>query len=207
METTKIPKENGIFGLYLIARIAIFNGTITRAKMISFFSKRTIYLTVIALFLVLLPLTAFCQSQSRSHTVTVIVDPVSVIAVAPVAVNLDIPGGATAVVIAGQDEMRVTDQNSILRWGTNEDEGKVTISTSLTPQTFRLQVAVSNIQANPTGAGSIVTQFDVTDIDHDLITNIAKSSGHCNILYTGIALASAGIGTDSHTLTLTMVAQ
>jgi len=207
METTKIPIENGIFGLYLIARNAIFSTTITRAKMISFLKKRTIYSTAITLFITFLLLSTLCRAQSRNHIVTVIVDPVSVIAVAPVAVNLNIPDGPTAVVIAGQDEMRVTDQSSVLRWGTNEDQGKVTISTNPASRLFRLQVVVNNIVANPGTAGQVVAQFDITDTDHDLITNVARSSGHCSLLFTGIALASAGIGNDSHTLTLTMVAQ
>jgi hypothetical protein len=41
----------------------------------------------------------------------------------------------------------------------------------------------------------------------DLILNIGRSQGSCTLRYTVTALASKGIGTDSHTITFTVTTQ
>jgi len=198
MERTKIPRENGIFGLYLITRNAIFNGTIMRAKMISFFSKRTVYSIAIALFLILLPQSLFCQSASRSHTVTVIVNPITVMQLSTGTVNLNITG---ADAIAGQDEMSVTDQSTTIYWGTNCLAQKITIETNLDPQQFKvMSLAVSQTGGTPVEA-------EISTTPKDFLRDIERSSGNTRVRYTGIALASQGIGTDSHLITFTITTQ
>jgi len=197
MERTKIPRENGIFGLYLITRIAIFDGKVLREKMKSFFSKMVIYPIAIAIFLLLSTQAAFCQ-VSRSHTVTVIVNPVTVMQLSTGTVNLNITG---ADAIAGQDEMSVTDQSTTIYWGTNCLAQKITIETNLDPQQFKvMSLAVSQTGGTPVEA-------EISTTPKDFLRDIERSSGNTRVRYTGIALASQGIGTDSHLITFTITTQ
>jgi hypothetical protein len=195
MEPTIIPRENGIFGLYLIMRNGIFTGVKMRSRMTSHFSKQTFISLTIALFLIMLPKIAFGQ-QSRSHTVTVIVNPITVMQLSNGTITLNITG---ANAIAGQDQMSVIDQSSTLLWGTNSSSRKITIRTNLTPQKYSvLAYAVS-----PT-AGSAGIEAPLSTTANNFITGIGRSSGSAGIRYTGIALASQGIGSDSHTITFTI---
>jgi len=180
-----------------------------KTRMTSLFYKSKISFIAITLFLILLPRISFGQTYgTASHNVTVIVNAITVISVTPTTVpTLTIPGGATAVVTAGVDQMTVTDNTTVLKWGTNQTLRKITIYTSLASPLYTLQVLATNIVATPGTAGLAAGQFTISTLAQDLITNLAQSSGHCTLVYTGVALASKGIGTDSHTLTLTITAQ
>jgi hypothetical protein len=192
--------DNGKYRLYLIVRIAIFNGITMRTKMISLFYKRTVLSVVFMVLLILSPRFALGQ-VSRSHTITVIVNPVTVMQISVGTINLDISG---ANAIAGQDEMSsLPDETSTLRWGTNSSLRKITIRTNLTPQQF----SVKALAINSTVVGTVASQVTISTTDQNFLLNIARSSGSANIQYIGIALASQGIGTDSHLITLTIVAQ
>lgn len=163
----------------------------------SLFYKQSVFSIVITCSLILLPDIAFCQT-SGSHSITVIVQPVTVMQINVGTINLNI---SDANAIAGEDQMSVTDQSSTLLWGTNSNAQKITIRTSLTPQKF----AVKALAVNPTiGSASEVT---ISTIDQELLRDIGRSTGSASIRYTGIALASQGTGTDSHLITLTIVAQ
>lgn len=151
-----------------------------------------------SLFLMLaaLPETSTAQYGTGNHTVTVIVSPITIIQVSTGAVNLNITG---AEAIAGQDQMSVSDQTTLVQWGTNSSLQKITAQTSLaTPLSSLNMIALS-----PT-AGMAASEFQVTTIASDLILNIGQSSGNATLRYTAIALASSGTGTDSHSITLTI---
>lgn len=173
-----------------------------KTKMIFVFSRHIYF--YIRLALVFLFLSQFVFSQTtRSHVVTVNVVKVVCVSVTPATINtLNIPGGATAVVTAGVDQMTVTDQTTLLKWGTNVSLTKISMSSSLNPQQYILQALVIS---PPIGTANNVT---VSNIDQDLWTSIGPSSGSVNVRYTGIVLASQGIGTgsDVHPITFTISA-
>ncbi len=201
MKPTKNQIEIGKYMLYLITRITIFNRIVMRTRMISRFCKRTISSIVITLFLILLPRITFSATTAQ-HTVTVIVNAITIIQISVGTINLNIPGGVTAVVVAGQDQMTVTDNTSKLLWGTNSSPRKITIITNLVTQKFTLQA----LAMSPT-VGTAASAATLSTTASDFITNIARSSGSATVQYTGIALASKGTGTDSHTITFTITTQ
>jgi len=171
-----------------------------KTKATSVFYKNIYFIVIIAISIAFLPQFAF--GQTANHTVTVIVNPVTVINISVGTINLDIPSGATAVVVAGQDQMTVTDQTSTLLWGTNSSLQKITINTSLAVQKFTVQA----IALSPT-VGTAAPAVTLSTTALDFITNIGRSSGSASVQYTGIALASQGIGLDSHVITFTITVQ
>jgi hypothetical protein len=166
--------------------------------MILHFDKRTILSIAITLFLILFPRITFSQTTAQ-HTVTVIVNSITVMQVTVGTVNLNITG---ANAIAGQDQMSVTDQTSTLLWGTNSSTRKITIRTNLSPQKF----SVKALAVNPT-VGTAAPEVTLSTTDNNFITGVGRSSGSSSIRYTGIALASQGTGTDSHIITFTTTSE
>ncbi len=159
-----------------------------------------VFCPVLAFLFGILPANARSQTYgTANHTVTVSVQPITVIQITGGIVNLTVTGSSA---IAGQDQMIVTDQSSTLIWGTNSSLRKVTVNTNLSPQIFTLEV----VAVNPT-VGTATPTITVTTTPNDFLLNIGRSKGTCGILYTGIALASQGTGTDAHTITFTILAQ
>ena len=167
--------------------------------MTSITHRKIFLLTVLASFIILLPGQSFCQVYTSSHVVTVVVQPVTVIQVNVGSINLNITG---ANAIAGQDEMTVIDQSSILLWGTNSSMQKITIKTDIATPIFVTKV----VALNP-GVGTAAPEVTLSTIAQDFVLNIGRSSGSSILQYTGIALASQGTGTDSHIITFTVQAQ
>jgi hypothetical protein len=130
---------------------------------------------------------------------TVTVQAITVLQVSAGIVNLSISGSNA---IAGQDQMMVTDQSSSLLWGTNSSLRKITVKTNLAAPKFTLKV----VSVNPT-VGRATAEATLSTTATDFLINIGRSSGSGALLYTGIALASQGTGTDSHTITFTVQAQ
>lgn len=133
------------------------------------------------------------------HVVTVAVQPFSILQVNLGTINLNITGDN---VIAGEDQMTVVDQSTTLFWGTNSGLQKITINTNNSAQLFVLKA----VALNPT-TGLADSEVPLSNTDQALISNIGRSAGSATIQYTGIALASQGIGTDSHLITFTIQAQ
>jgi len=147
----------------------------------------------------LVPGAGIAQIASDAHTVTVQVNPINILAVNISAVNLTIDG---SVAVPGQDLMVVSDASTMLLWGSNSSTQKITISSSLaTPQFVLRALAVSPSVGTP---GPELVLGAVTG---DLILGVGRSSGSSQIRYTGEALASQGVGTDTHVITFTVVAQ
>ncbi|HEY4613378.1 MAG TPA: hypothetical protein VII11_10370 [Bacteroidota bacterium] len=136
---------------------------------------------------------------SDNHTVTVQVSTITMVSVTLGAVPMTITGAGVA---AGQDQMTVTDQSSQLRWGINSSLRKITVATNLAAPLFTLKV----LALSPT-QGTAASEVTLSTTAADFMLNVGRSLGNCTLQYTGIALASQGTGTDSHTVTFTAVAQ
>jgi hypothetical protein len=149
---------------------------------------------------------AVCQSEAygqtygtANHRVTVKVQAITLLQANLGTINLNISGSNA---VAGQDQMIVTDQSSTLLWGTNSSLKKITVKTNLSSPLYTLQV----LAVNPT-VGTAAPQVNLSATANDLVLNIGRSSGSCGLLYTAIALASQGTGTDAHTITFTIQTQ
>jgi len=158
-------------------------------------------LITLSIFIVFLTQITWAQKTVR-HNVAVIVNTVSVISVTPGSVTLTIPS-VSAVMTAGVDQMSVTDQSTLLKWGTNATPMRVTIATNNGSPKYTLQIQAINISATPSGA-SAVSPFTVSTTAQTLVTGLGKSQGSCNVVYTLNALASQGTGNESHQITYTI---
>lgn len=136
---------------------------------------------------------------SSQRTITVQVSAITLVQVSAGVVNLSI---TAASVVAGQDAMTMTDQSTSLLWGTNSSGRKITVSTSLAAPKYTLRL----LALNPT-AGTAAPEVTLSTASTDLLLNIGRTSGSCSLQYTAIALASTGSGSDSHTITFTVLAQ
>jgi len=136
---------------------------------------------------------------SDTHTISVQVSPITVVAIQGTAVAMSI---TDANLTAGVDAMTVHDQTSRLLWGTNSSARKITAQTSLPAPLVELRlVALSPTRGNPGPEMLLGTT------PQNLMLNIGRSQGSCTLRYTGTALASNGIGTDNHTITFTVTTQ
>ena len=154
----------------------------------------------VAFFLTTVPKCALSQTYgTASNTITVKVQVITVLQINIGIVNLNITG---ANAVAGQDQMMTTDQSSTLSWGTNSSLKKITVNTSLASPKFTLEL----VAVNPT-AGTAASQVTLSTTANDFLLNIGRTSGSCGLLYTAVALASQGTGTDAHTITFTVQSQ
>ncbi|MBI3579412.1 MAG: hypothetical protein HY089_08415, partial [Ignavibacteriales bacterium] len=135
---------------------------------------------------------------SASHTITVVVNTITMVSVSASSVSMTITGTGA---IAGQDQMTVTNSSTSLLWGVNSSLKKITAQTNLGAPLF----AMNLLAASPT-AGTAAPEITLSATPTDLLTNIGRSLGSCTLQYTGVALASQGTGTDSHTITFTIAA-
>ena len=136
---------------------------------------------------------------SANHTVTVQVSAITVMQVSGGSVNLNI---SAANAIAGQDQMSAVDQSTSLLWGTNSSARKITVRSSLAAPRFTLKL----LALSPS-AGTPAPEGTLNSVSRDFLLNIGRSLGSCILRYTGVALASQGTGTDTHTITFTIQAQ
>lgn len=137
---------------------------------------------------------------SSSHTVTVTVATITNVAVSSGSVSLTM---ALANVTAGQDLMGpVTNTATNLLWGINSSLKKVTVRTNLAAPKYTLEI----LAVSPT-TGTAAPEVTLSTTDKDFMTNVGRSSGSCTLQYSGYALASTGVGSDSHTITFTIATQ
>jgi hypothetical protein len=134
-----------------------------------------------------------------AHTVTVQVSVITAVRVTVGTVNLNI---SNANVVAGQNQMSVTDQSTSLLWGTNSSARKIAVSTSLVAPKYTLKL----LALNPT-QGTAAPEVTLSSASRDLLLNIGRSTGSCTLRYTGTALASQGTGNDVHVITFTVQTQ
>jgi hypothetical protein len=133
---------------------------------------------------------------SDFHTVTVTVATITNVQVSSGSVSLSITGAGA---VAGQDQMTVVNQTTSLLWGVNSANRKITARTNLGAPQFALKL----VALNPT-QGTAMPEVTLSTTASDFLLNIGRSSGTCTLRYTGVALASQGTGTDSHTVTFTV---
>ena len=155
-------------------------------------------------FVILLALTipasdSYGQLGSSSHSVTVSVQEITVLQTSLGIINLQITG---LNVIAGQNTMTATNQSSILSWGTNAANRKITAKTNLPAPIFTLKALATN-----PSQGTAAPEQTLSTTPTNFMLNIGRSSGLCTINYTGIATADQGFGTDSHLITFTIQSQ
>jgi hypothetical protein len=171
-----------------------FAGLITRWK------KKYALVTVSVLFIGIFPNAGYSQTYgTATNAITVKVQAITIVQITGSIVNLTVSGSNA---IAGQNQMMTTDQTSTLSWGINSSLKKITVNTSLAAPKFTLQL----VAVSPT-VGTAASQVTLSTTANDLVLNIGRSSGSCGLLYTAVALASQGTGTDSHTITFTVVTQ
>jgi hypothetical protein len=143
--------------------------------------------------LLFLPSALFAQA---SHAAKVTVPNLAVVSVSSGVVSLAITGVG---VVAGVDPMTVTNQTTTLSWGANTSTAKIAVKTSLALQKYTLTVQAININGVPSSTGITAPVVTLTTTSTDFMTGIGLKRGTCTLLYTGIAPASKGVGTDSHT--------
>jgi len=146
-------------------------------------------------------LSASRVNAQASHSATVTVSNIAVVGVSSGVVSLSISGVG---VVAGVNQMTVTDQSTTLSWGANTSTAKISVKTNLATQKYTLQVQAVNINGVPSSSGITAPVVTLSTTSTDFMTGIGLKRGTCNLLYTGIALASAGKGSDSHTITFTI---
>lgn len=99
--------------------------------------------------------------------------------------------------IAGQDPDPDTDSTSTLDWTQGLWDTQITVETSLVSSNFTLKVEAISVVGG-TGVGEII----ISTTAQTLIN--VSGDGNCTLKYTGSALASDGVGTDTHTITYTI---
>jgi hypothetical protein len=155
--------------------------------------QTAVVLSLLLSNLILSPLELNAQA---SHAAKVTVPQLAVVGVSTGVVNLAITG---AGVVAGTDPMTVTDQTTVMSWGANTSTAKIAVKTSLAVQKYTLTVQAVSINGIPSSAGITAPVVTLTTVSTDFMTGIGLKRGTCNLLYTGIAPASKGVGTDTHT--------
>jgi hypothetical protein len=155
--------------------------------------QSAVLLPISLIFLLLMPSCLFAQA---SHTAKVTVSNIAVVSVSSGVVSLAINGTG---VVAGVDPMTVTNQATTLSWGANTSTAKIAVKTSLAVQKYTLTVQAININGVPSSSGISAPVVTLTTTSNDFMTGIGLKRGTCTLLYTGIAHAMDGVGTDTHT--------
>jgi len=104
-----------------------------------------------------------------AHTVTVQVSVITAVRVTVGTVNLNI---SNANVVAGQNQMSVTDQSTSLLWGTNSSARKIAVSTSLVAPKYTLKL----LALNPT-QGTAAPEVTLSSASRVLLLIIGRSTG------------------------------
>lgn len=134
-------------------------------------------------------------NDTDKHQVTVQVNAINEVAV---------EGGDITLVInsatAGQDPDQTVDNTSCdLKWTTNEASKKITVQSSLGSPTFTLKVVAQNV-----AGGMAAAEVTLGTTASDFVTSVSTTTGSCDLQYTASATASAGTGSDVHTVTYTI---
>jgi len=183
-----------------LLNLAPLSGTLEKQRPLALRLPSHLRLVVVTCLVILISKSALGQTYgTTSNRITVKVQAITVLQINAGIINLTINGSNA---VAGQNQMTTTDQSSTLAWGTNSSTKKITASTSLASPKYTLQL----VAVNPT-VGTAASQVTLSTTANDFLLNIGRSSGTCGLLYTAIALASQGTGTDSHTVTFTVQTQ
>lgn len=154
---------------------------------------------LVVVFLACAPAASSQVYGTDTHSISVQVSPITVIAIQGSAVALSI---TNANLTAGVDAMTVEDRSSRLLWGTNSSARKITAQTSLLAPLFELRL----VALSPT-RGTPGPEMLLGGTPQNLMLDIGRSQGSCTLRYIGTAFASQGIGSDNHTITFTVTTQ
>ena len=133
---------------------------------------------------------------SANHTVTVQVAAINEIAITGGNITLTI-NTATA----GSEPDEVTDNSSCdLLWTTTEASKKITVATDQASPTFELRVKPKFV----TGGTGVSGEVTLTTSAQDFVTDVATTTGNCDLQYKAIATANDGTGSELHTVTYTL---
>jgi hypothetical protein len=97
---------------------------------------------------------------------------------------------------AGENPDPVTDSSSMLSWD-KDTATEITVMTDLTSPKFTLKVEGVSVSG-----GSSAGEVTISTTAQKLID--VTDNGSCTLKYTGSTQASAGTGTDIHTITYTI---
>lgn len=140
---------------------------------------------------------AAMAADTDSHVVTVTVDPIN---------EIDVDNNLTLIINSatpGSDPDPVTDSTTCdLSWTTNQTSKKITVKTNLAAPKFSLEVEGINLSGSNGSAAGLIT---LTTGGADFITGISVESASCDLSYTATATAADGTGSDTHTITYTIV--
>jgi hypothetical protein len=137
---------------------------------------------------------ALFGSGSDSHTVTVTVESINELAVSGGNITLTIDAAT-----AGSEPDPVVDATTGLTWTTNELGKKITAATSVGSPSFTLRVEAIGVSG---GTSTGVVTLSTTP--QDLVNGVSSTTGSCTSRYSASATAASGIGSDIHTITLTL---
>jgi len=138
-------------------------------------------------------------ANSDSHTVTVTVNTIN---------ELTITGGNVTLTInaavAGAEPTDATDASTSLDWTTNDtNTKKITVGTDIDP-TYTLTVEATGVSG---GTGQAAATLTLAAGAQDLVRDVSLTTGDCTLSYTASATAALGTGTDTHTVTYTLIDQ
>jgi hypothetical protein len=134
--------------------------------------------------------------SSANQTVTVQVAAINEIAVTGGNITLTI-NTATA----GSEPDAASDNSSCdLLWTTTEASKKITVATDQASPTFDLMVKPKFV----TGGTGVSGEVTLTTSAQDFVTDVATTTGSCDLQYNAVATASDGTGSEVHTVTYTL---
>ena len=140
--------------------------------------------------------TAFA-ADTASHTVTVTVSAINEVSISGGNVSLAINSGSSSGPATASDATTAD-----LLWSTNESNKKITVATSLATVDYPLTVEALNVTGGTSGG-----QVTLSTTAQDLVTGISLTSGTADLSYEASAAASAGVGSNAHTVTYTITAE
>jgi hypothetical protein len=108
---------------------------------------------------------------------------------------------------AGQQPNSVTNTSQTMTWSTlvTDPTAKVTVQTNLASPMFTLTIQCISVVGGVTAGTKTLNGTTVYDVVTDIPADTA--AGQCTLRYIGSATAAQGTGTDTHTVTYTIIAQ
>lgn len=118
--------------------------------------------------------------------------------------SIAVTGGDIVLTITSFATPAVNNTSCDLVWNTNAANRKITVESNLPTPTYTLTVEAINVSStggSPAGTGVVALDTTV----RDFITGVGKSSGSCDLEYSASATPAQPIGSETHTVTYTMI--
>lgn len=147
-------------------------------------------------FALLLVAPAAFAGSTSAHQVTVDVQAINEVAITGGNLTLTIDSATAGGAPAAASDSTTGD----LDWSTNESSRKITVATDLAAPKYSLTVDAANATGG-TGAGAV----SLSTTAQDFVTGISATAGGCDLSYSASATLAAGVGTDVHNVTYTII--